>query len=271
MAKSIPFFVVGALMGGGITWAVYSSSDALPPVSTTTVAPLSCDTKELESLRSKVVTLQAELQQQRNSSARLEPTHGELHPPAAERSDGSPDDDEKRVADEATRWRISAIEKFVPLSADQKSRLKTKYDAERSAKQTGEDASAESLEQILGTESAAYYREQVRASFERAKNEEVEREVVWLARKLALSERQEESVRRVLAEVEQGRNDISHDSPAGSPQERLRVMIEENRRKAEKRNELLQQILTPDQYQAYLASEADSAAADIEVFHDPGK
>ena len=43
-----------------------------------------------------------------------------------------------------------------------------------------------------------------------------------------------------------------------------------NRRRSELRNEQLKAALTPEQYEAYLRSQADSAASDIEVFHDPG-
>jgi hypothetical protein len=48
-------------------------------------------------------------------------------------------------------------------------------------------------------------------------------------------------------------------------------MIAENKRRAALLREKLQALLPPDQYQAYLRSEAESAASDVEVFHDPGK
>lgn len=267
MAKAIPVFVFGVVLGGATTWMVCGGLQTQGGPETASVGALVCDTKELQSVQSRVASLEAELAHVRTTASASHGAHdampNEQQPPPAE--------DARQAHDETTRWRVSAIEKFVPLTDEQKSRLKAKYDAEREAKRNGETPQSESLEQILGTESAAYYRGQVKASFERARSEEIEREVVWLARKLALSEQQERSVRDALAEVERMDEADSHRSGAGSPQDRLRAMIEENRRKSEKRNELLRQILTPDQYQAYVAGEAESVQADVEVFHDPGK
>jgi hypothetical protein len=48
-------------------------------------------------------------------------------------------------------------------------------------------------------------------------------------------------------------------------------MIEENRQRGELRSQELRNILSPEQYQAYLKTQTESAAADVEVFHDPGK
>ena len=49
-----------------------------------------------------------------------------------------------------------------------------------------------------------------------------------------------------------------------------RLEVLKNRRLSELRNEQLKAALTPEQYEAYLRSQAESAASDIEVFHDPG-
>lgn len=270
MAKALLVFVGGLIVGGGIAWGLLANSRVAVPVASAPVQAVACDTKELEATRSRVSVLEQELQQQRDRMSQETPRHGTISE-VADSATSIGQEDSQKMADEATRWRISAIEKFVPLSDDQKARLRTKYDSERAAKQRGEEVESESLDQILGAEGTTYYRQQVKASFDRAKNEEVEREVVWLARKLALSQQQEDSVRKALAEVEAASESASHGTPVGTLQDRLRAMIEENRQKAEKRNELLRQILTPDQYQAYLAGEADSSSADMEVFHDPGK
>jgi hypothetical protein len=270
MAKALPVFVAGLIVGGGIVWAGLINTRGNVPVAPAPVQVVACDARELEAARTRLSLLEQELQQQQGHAFQ-ETRHNGLIPHKPDAAPSIADEDPQAVNDDATRWRISAIEKFVPLSEGQKARLRTKYAAERFAKQKGEEVESESLEQILGAEGATYYRQQVKASFDRAKSEEVEREVVWLARKLALSQQQEDSVRNVLAEVEAASENSSHGVPSGTPQDRLRAMIEDNRRKAEKRNELLRQILTPDQYQAYLAGESESAFADMEVFHDPGK
>jgi predicted ATPase len=185
---------------------------------------------------------------------------------AAVSHDGSSD-----TAQDASSWRITAIEKFVPLTAEQKDRLRDKYERESAAKASGEETQTESLEEVLGAENATYYREQVNAAFKRVQNEEVERESVWLSRKLELSPEQENSVRQVFERVE---SEISQSHDRGqsglSPQEQLRAMIAQNRQRSQLRNSELSRILTPEQLRTYAQLEAESSASDVEVFHDPG-
>lgn len=175
---------------------------------------------------------------------------------------------------EALSWRVSAIEKFVPLTEEQRSRLVTKFQEEARANQAGEEPRAEKLEEILGDENARFYREQVKAAFERVQNEETEKEVLWVSRRLGLSPELERSVRSVFLDVErtvESEFETSSHGTKASPQDRVKAMIAENKRRAALRSEKLQALLPPDQYQAYLRTEAESAASDVEVFHDPGK
>jgi hypothetical protein len=72
---------------------------------------------------------------------------------------------------------------------------------------------------------------------------------------------------RVESEVDQSG---SQGHSGGSPQERVRSMIAENRRRSELRNAELSRILTPEQLRTYAQLEAESSASDVEVFHDPG-
>lgn len=189
--------------------------------------------------------------------------------PAAEHDDSS---EEKQR--EALSWRVSAIEKFVPLTEEQRNRLVAKFQEESRAGQAGEESRAEKLEEILGDENARYYREQVKAAFERVQNEETEKEVLWLSRQLNLAPEQERSMRAVFLDVERTVESEFGPSSHGSktsPQERVKAMIAESKRRRALRSEKLQAVLPPDKYQAYLRSEAESAASDVEVFHDPGK
>jgi hypothetical protein len=168
-------------------------------------------------------------------------------------------------------WRVSAIEKFVPLNPEQKERLREKYERESTASANGEEVESESLEDIIGSENASYYREQVQAAFKRVQNEEIERESVWLTRKLGLSPEQESSVRQIFERVE---SEVSQSTApghlSGTPQERVRALIAENQRRSELRTNELSNILSPEQRRAYAELEAESSASDVEVFHDPG-
>ena len=80
-------------------------------------------------------------------------------------------------------------------------------------------------------------------------------------------------MRRVFAEVEsqisQELGDSSHTSPQ-SGQERVMRMVAENKKRIQLRSEALKTVLTPEQYNTYVQTEAQSANADMEVFHDPG-
>jgi hypothetical protein len=229
-------------------------------------AMLACE-DELARQRSRIKELEAPSASQKVSVPAVASS------PSDASSNGSEDSPEEKQR-EALSWRVSAIEKFVPLTEEQRSRLVTKFQEEARANRVGEEPRAEKLEEILGDENARYYREQVKAAFERVQNEETEKEVLWISRRLGLSQELERSVRSVFLDVERTVASEFETSSHGakiSSQERVKTMIAENKRRAALLREKLQALLPPDQYQAYLRSEAESAASDVEVFHDPGK
>jgi len=180
-------------------------------------------------------------------------------------------DSERKLANS---WRISAIEKFVPLSDDQKERLERRFTEEQAAKEGNRESVAESLDQILGADDAKVYRDQMQAAFERARDEELERDTIWMARKLGLVADQEQRMRASFAEVEQ----IIRAEFEGSPnvadrsaQARVSRMIAENKRRIQLRAERLRSLLSPEQYQEYVKLESESSASDVEVFHGGGE
>ena len=270
MRKGLPVFVVGVVLGAVGVWAAKGGSvpptqDAIPQASV-----LRCDRGELEQASARVAHLERELATIRSGTIGLSQVNGTASS-VDEGSEEIADDKKKAEQDEALTWRVSAIEKFVPLTADQKGRLTQKYRAEREAKASGIEAQSESLEQILGEENAQYYRQQVNAAFKRMQDEEVEKEVLLVSRQLSLSAAQEENVRSIFGKVEEVVEANRGTSKNSSPQDRVKTMIEENRQRGELRSQELRNILSPEQYQAYLKTQTESAAADVEVFHDPGK
>lgn len=173
-----------------------------------------------------------------------------------------------RGSPEAVSWRVSAIEKFVPITDEQRERLRQMFTA-------GGDAGAEgseTLEDIIGAESAAFYRQQVQSAFKRAQEESVEKEIVWISRQLGLNSADEQRVRQVFTAVEQqlAEERRSLQSKASSPRERVKLMMDENRRRRELRNEQLKAVMSPAQYESFLQSQADSTESDIEIFHGAG-
>lgn len=256
MFKAIPSLLVGVVIGGGLMWGIYGTLSRSQPLAAPQAEVLTCDTSELKLAQQKIAELTSELVLAKSA----------VLPTLSSPEQASPHNALQIDSDESLKWKVSAIAKFVPLTEEQKERLRDKYAHEKQG-----EGEAETLDDILGAESAKYYREQVQAAFKRVQDEEVEREVVWLSRKLSLSAEQEASIKTIFSNVEdEVSNEASHASSSSTPQDRVKKMIAENRRRTELKNEQLKQVLTPDQFRSYLQSEAESSSADVEVFHDAG-
>lgn len=270
MVRVVIVFLAGISVGA-VVMAGLAPQGARQTSMVVTPAPISraCE-NELAEQKARIKDLEGKLGR-RNADvvAAIPAQHGTEHG-----GESHPSENGEEKSREALSWRVSAIEKFVPLNEEQKNRLVTKFEEESRARQAGDESKAEKLEEILGEENARYYREQVKAAFERVQNEENEKEVLWISRQLNLSADQEQSIRSVFLDVERV---VEREFESGahgsgvSPQERVKAMIAENKRRRSLREEKLQGLLSPDQYQAYLRTESESAASDVEVFHDPGK
>jgi hypothetical protein len=164
---------------------------------------------------------------------------------------------------------VSAIEKFVPLSDAQRERLRRSFQLQSEGGESATDA--ETLEQVIGDENARFYRQQVANAFRKYRDEQVERDVVWLTRQLSLSSPQERDVQGIFSSIEEELSGAGH--PGGgrggstSSVTGFSAVVSESRRRSELRAERLKPVLTPDQYQAYLRQEAESSASDVQVFH----
>ncbi len=278
MVKRASLFLFGLLVGGGMVWGLGRVSSApsvrsepeKPSQAVVPAAPLSCD-GEVAPLRRRVEELEGRLANVERPVDGPEKAVNDIAE-ALEVPVQSDAAEEQQMRAEAIKWRVSAIEKFVPLTAAQKDRLSEKF--KRESESNGEEPEAETLDDILGAESASFYRQQVSAAFQRVQDQEVDKEVVWISRQLSLSADQERSVRsvysRVESEVQKEFGGEGHGTTPRSAQDRVKLMVQENKRRRELINSQMKDILSPEQYQAYLRNEAESAASDVEVFHDPG-
>src|SRR5690606_26844475 len=88
----------------------------------------------------------------------------------------------EKLNEQKIRAKISAISKFVPIDQSQIERLREKFTLENDPNNT----SAESLEAIIGQENANFYKEQRKKAFDRATQIAIEKEVLYVARRLAL-------------------------------------------------------------------------------------
>jgi hypothetical protein len=265
MVKALVVFILGLFLGAGLMYEL--RPEPVIDQGPTELAPQStASNSELERTKQRVAQLERELKLSEGAQAAHETVRVDGEISVSEEGAISSD------RQEAVKWRVSAIDKFVPLNDDQKQRLAAKFSREFSSEGAGDED--ETLDDILGLENATYYRGQVRAAFQRVQEEELEKEVLWIARQLSLSDVQERQIQEIFNKIEQQIDQELAAPQQGvaerSAQDRVKLMIAENRRRSELRNEQLKAALTPEQYEAYLRSQAESAASDIEVFHDPG-
>ncbi len=270
MIRLLVAFLCGVVVGGAFVWKFAPTQ--LPQA---IFSPLAMESgkntcaSELEAARIELAELR-----RRAASIPLADTVSEASPPHAVRDVGvaqaTPEATESSQSGDVVKWKVSAIEKFVPLNDEQRQRLREKFEREENVL-SGEESGSESLEDIVGEENARFYHQQVKAAFQRVQEEEIDREVVWLSRQLVLTQEQERSMRSVFEVVEkQIAEEAAGDDGRGarSPQQRVKAMVAENRRRAELRNEQLKPVLSPEQYEAYVRTQAESSAADVELFHN---
>ena len=260
---------VGCVIGGIISREILRAPDDEQRVANLTEqlrdshADAARLTKEISALKKEVERLNTASALQGNAVAPTAPSIPESH------ANGKVEMDESATArlNHRIEWRVSAIEKFVPLTEDQKDRLMAKFKAES----TDPDSSIakEELDSIIGEESARVYRDAVRQAFVNARNEEIEKEVLLLSRKLALTPEQESGVRTVYQSVEQEAAAEHEEQGNLTGEERLQKMIARNQERSKRLSELLKPLLTPEQYTAYAQYQSDSPDSDLEVFHSP--
>lgn len=241
-----------------------ASSVAVPVVVPTPDAPV--EPKALLAAQEKIRELEDKVSELSLQLGRASAHVGNKPHDVAADDEGEASQDEQAQREEALAWKVSAVEKFVPLTEEQKLRLRKKYEAEATGGKEGVET--DTLEEIIGQENATFYRQQVKAAFQKVRDEELNKEVVWLARQLNLSGQQEQAVQQAFLSVEaqlaQG------ERASTSSHDRVKAMIEENRKRNELRAAQMKELLSPEQYQAYAKSQADSSSSDVEVFHDSG-
>jgi hypothetical protein len=161
--------------------------------------------------------------------------------------------------------RLSAINKIVGLTADEEMAVKDLLTEGQSHPFT--------LEDIIGSEKANFYYQQQRASFNRSENEEIEKDLYFFSRRFGLDHEQESAVINILTEIKDQNKTNRGGSPArmgATPQERLKEILNETRIYRNTLKERLKSVLSEQQYQAFLAYDAESVAADMQMWHDTG-
>ncbi|MCO6430112.1 MAG: hypothetical protein J5J00_04570 [Deltaproteobacteria bacterium] len=166
--------------------------------------------------------------------------------------------------------RINAMQKMFSLTDAQRERLRSKFELELSGQKAGE-----TLEEIIGEGNAKFYRDLRRKSFERAKSESIEKEILYFARKLQLTEQQESMLRNAYSATDEEVNRKMQELFTNVPRELagrqliLNKILTESQLRDNLLSEKLKEILAPGQYAEYVKLQAESSAQDMQLWHGP--
>lgn len=167
------------------------------------------------------------------------------------------------VPEEIINWRLSAIEKLVPLSDDQKKELRNKFSKRNNDPLTPQ----RTVDEILGKESAAIYAEAKSRARARVKSEGLEKDVLYISRRLGLSPQDEEHLRESVFIVDAQIEEQKEKDPVASPYAGFSKYIELERLRRDLLQKQLQQFLDAQKYEEYLKLQAESADVEIEMWH----
>lgn len=176
-------------------------------------------------------------------------------------------DPSEQYENRVVAMRLGSIGHFVELSDEQRERLREKFTNE--VRRSGE--TTESLVDILGAEKAQFLQEQREAAYQNSTTEQFEREMYYWSRKLVLNLEQEQFFVNALQETEA---DLAEwrkgQGPPTSPRQGALWFLEEGQMRRKILRDRLKDVLSKEQYADFLKLEAQSSAADTELWHDMG-
>lgn len=152
-------------------------------------------------------------------------------------------------------WKISAIEKIVSLTPEEKEKLRENYNQPQ----------PDQLENIIGPERAEAYKNHVKQTFSKVEEENIQREVYYLSRKLNLDAMQEGQffgLYRDLNEEVERRLEAENFKEQG-----VKRMIRANQIEDQLLRERLKNVLSEQQYKEWALLQSDSSGQDLEMFH----
>jgi len=177
------------------------------------------------------------------------------------------------------RTRIGAIGRFVALSEDQHNSLHAKFEAEEALKEKNlsdeeynqELEKLESLEEIVGAQTAIDYRNGVNETLERVRIEQTEKDVLLTSRQLDMTPEQEQKYRDIASQVEK-EIEASNPVPVGQVVQRnmedtLRLLKKQNEMRQKLFSDRLKGVLSDEQYNKFLEQQALSAEQQLGFWH----
>jgi len=206
-----------------------------------------------------------------SSSAAAQPS------PEEETSDEERSD---RRRDFRVNARLSTVEKFIPLTDEQRKALADLFNRDVPWREQPGENERDEFAEIVGKENAQYYRDQMKQAFEQAEAESQEKEVLYMSKRLSLSPEQEAQVTAIMKDVSTqvreslrvAAKDLNQpEGTAGGGANRggrIRRILAENSMRQEMLNQQLQNVLTPEQYRLYLEQQANSTDNRFQVWHN---
>ncbi len=167
--------------------------------------------------------------------------------------------------------KLGAISRIVSLSDQERQELRDLFlnDHDNTSDQ-------QLLTQVIGEERAEFYKETREQAFSKGRQEELEKEALYLSRKLDLEPAEEQSLRSVLTEIDdeisewrRARSQQLGEQSGAAPGVKMQVLIEEIIVRRDLMKSRLSTLLGADKFKQYLQLEAESSAADMETFHVP--
>lgn len=157
--------------------------------------------------------------------------------------------------------KISSISKFIQLSDNQTARLRNKFSAELDPG----NKETESLDEILGKDNADFYRQQKKAAFSRMLQESIEKEILFVSKKINLNQLQEDTFRKIYNEVEEEIK-LKRESEKNSGINTLERLVLEEKLRNKLLAERMKEILSPSQYKEFINYQ--SGNQEMQLWHE---
>lgn len=235
-----------------------------PEVTCSNSVETAAESPAVVSVRTVATTARKEVTGNEPLSSTKSPEEGPFRPvESEERAQVPQPSSDNSTFETKVRWRISSIEKFVTVSDEQRERLEKSFISRAKG-----DTPDETMEEILGEEKVELYRSQVRAAFQRAAQENREKEIYYISRKLGLGREQEQALTGVYENLDADSHVPLQEGDTRAAE--VKDLVTAEKRKQEILLSKAREFLTKDQFEAFTALVAESAGSDMQVFHSAG-
>lgn len=157
-------------------------------------------------------------------------------------------------------FRVGIAKRFLNLDEDASQRLGARLENLQSQNTEGDGPPgsllAKAIEEEFGQEQADFFRNQMAMSFQRNQDEEDEKDVLLLSKRIGLNAEQEETIRSIYREA-------ASQFRFQNPREYFLAL----RNRRELITQRLKGVLSPEQLEKYSQVQSQSAEEDLQIWH----